>query len=133
MTALISETFKALQKSGYIAVQNLKSSTTPNSVNHPIFRYVHSQAGNRMTHRWGMDNLTVQGAIWTYKTDYVADNGYRVYYYGSQTEKSTRATTHEVGQAIDKTLAKYGIPTAGHYISELGNYVLIPPHSKLKK
>jgi len=130
---LINDSFKILQKSGYIAVQNLKNTTTLESVNHPIFKYLESKSGHTITHRWGMNNIIAQGAIWTYKTDYVADNGYRVYYYGSQTEKSTRPTTHEVGQAIDKTLAKYGIPTAGHYTSDIGNYVLIPAHSRIKK
>jgi hypothetical protein len=128
----ISNTFKALQKSGYIAIQNLKTSTTWESINHPMFRYLQSKSGNTITHRWGTDNLIAQGAVWTRKTDYVADNGYRVYYYGSQTEGTNRPTTHEVGQTIEIMLAKYGLPTAGHYQSDIGAYILIPSHSKLR-
>ena len=128
----ISNTFKALQKSGYIAIQNLKTSTTWESINHPMFRYLQSKSGNTITHRWGMDNLVAQGAIWTRKTDCVSDNGCRVYYYGSQTEDTNRPTTHEVGQTIDAMLKKYNVPTAGHFQSDIGTYVLIPAHSRIK-
>ena len=130
-TPVISKVFKELQKVGYAARQNLKATTTWDSINHPMYRYLHSKAGNQMTHRWDMSNVVVQGAIWTQHDNSAGKNGVRVYYAGSQTEATNRPTTHEVGKAIEASLNKHGIPIAGHYTSDVGNYILIPPHSML--
>ena len=129
MCSIISAPFKELQKIGYSARQNLKDTTTNTSINHPIYRYTHSMQGNHMTQRWGTADTTIQGAIWTRRRDNTSDNSYRIYYRGSETEKTNRPTTHEVGNSIELMLHKHGIPVAGHFQVDEGMYVLVPPHS----
>lgn len=129
MSSILSAPFKELQKAGYSARQNLKDTTTSISINHPLYRYAHSKQGNHMTQRWGAANIAVQGAIWTRHCDNVSDNGYRVYYCGSDTEKTTRPTTREVGDFTEALLRGHGIPLAGHFQADEAMYILIPPHS----
>ena len=129
MSSIISAPFKELQKIGYSARQNLKDTTTNMSINHPIYRYTHSKQGNHMTQRWGTADTTIQGAIWTRRRDNTSDNSYRIYYCGSDTEKTNRPTTYEVGGSIELLLNKHGIPVAGHFQADEGMYILIPPHS----
>ena len=129
-TPVISKVFKELQKVGYAARQNLKATTTWDSINHPMYRYLHSKAGNHMTHRWDMSNVVVQGAIWTQHDNSAGKNGVRVYYAGSKTEATNRPTQHEVGKTLETLLIKNRVPVAGHFTSDIGDYILIPPHSK---
>ena len=129
MSSIISTAFQELQKAGYSAMQNLKDTTTIESINHPLYRYAHSKQGNHMTHRWGTADIAVQGAIWTRRRDNTSDNSYRIYYRGSDTEKTHRPTTHEVGSSIELVLQRHGIPVAGHFQADGTMYILIPPHS----
>ena len=129
MSSIISTAFQELQKAGYSARQNLKDTTTIASINHPLYRYAHSKQGNHMTHSWGTADIPVQGAIWTRRRDNTSDNSYRIYYRGSDTEKTNRPTTHEVGSSIELALQRHGIPVAGHFQADEAMYILIPPHS----
>lgn len=129
-TSKLSTTFKALQKAGYIARQNINPKAV-DSINHPLNRLNISRNGNRLTQRWDMGNLVAKGAVWTHKDNSSDKNGIKIYYVGSKTEATNRSTQNEVGKAIETLLIKNRVPVAGHFTSEeFGDYILIPPHSQ---